>query len=278
MGADRAGCRLGMGDDAALLRVPDGTDLVAAVDTIVAGRHFPAGSRCPLDRASRARRESERPGGHGRDARVGDAGADAAGRRSRVARAASRAGFCELAAAHGVALVGGDTTAGPLTVSVQIMGHVPRGSALRRSGAQAGRSPGGDRHARRCRRRPRARDRARSRRRTRPPARELLRRFEYPTPRVEFGLAARGIATRGDGSVRRTGGRSAEARGRERARAPHVDVERLPLSRALRGSGPAEQARDWALGGGRRLRAAARGAAGALRRTRRPRGAIELND
>ena len=50
--------------------------------------------------------------------------------------------FCtrlaELANAHGVALVGGDTTAGPLTISVQLLGHVARGTALRRSGAHAG--------------------------------------------------------------------------------------------------------------------------------------------
>src|SRR5580704_6953272 len=48
------------------------------------------------------------------------------------------AGLFELAQAHGVALVGGDTTRGPLTVSVQILGHVPRGAALRRSGARPG--------------------------------------------------------------------------------------------------------------------------------------------
>ncbi len=35
---------LGIGDDAALLRCPADRDLVAAVDTLVEGRHFPAGS------------------------------------------------------------------------------------------------------------------------------------------------------------------------------------------------------------------------------------------
>ena len=37
---DAPGVVLGIGDDAALLRVPDGHELVAAIDTIVAGRHF----------------------------------------------------------------------------------------------------------------------------------------------------------------------------------------------------------------------------------------------
>ncbi len=35
-----SGVILGVGDDAALLELPEGSDLVAAVDTIVAGRHF----------------------------------------------------------------------------------------------------------------------------------------------------------------------------------------------------------------------------------------------
>ena len=39
-----SGVILGIGDDAALLEVPAGMDLVVAVDTIVAGRHFPEGS------------------------------------------------------------------------------------------------------------------------------------------------------------------------------------------------------------------------------------------
>lgn len=38
----------------------------------------------------------------------------------------------------GCALVGGDTTAGPLSISIQVMGLVPAGRALTRSGARAG--------------------------------------------------------------------------------------------------------------------------------------------
>src|SRR5271156_1641462 len=47
LGAARSDVVLGVGDDAALLCVPDGAELAAAVDTIVAGRHFPAGSDAP---------------------------------------------------------------------------------------------------------------------------------------------------------------------------------------------------------------------------------------
>src|SRR5438552_12067252 len=48
------------------------------------------------------------------------------------------AGLAALARAHGVALVGGDTTRGPLTVTVQLLGTVPPGAALRRCGGRAG--------------------------------------------------------------------------------------------------------------------------------------------
>ena len=151
--------------------------------------------------------------------------------------------------AHGVALVGGDTTAGPLTVSVQILGHVPRGTALRRGGARAGRSVGGDRDPRRCGRRSCARDAQRSRPQDLAAARELVRRFEYPAPRVEFGLAARGIATAAmDLSDGLAGDlpKLAAASGL----AAHVEIERLPLSQALRPAADPQQARDWALGAG----------------------------
>ena len=43
-GAHRTDVRLGVGDDAALLAVPGGSELVAAIDTLVAGVHFPHGS------------------------------------------------------------------------------------------------------------------------------------------------------------------------------------------------------------------------------------------
>jgi thiamine-monophosphate kinase len=47
-------------------------------------------------------------------------------------------GFFALAAVHGVDLVGGDTTRGPLNLCVTLLGEVPAGKALLRSGALAG--------------------------------------------------------------------------------------------------------------------------------------------
>jgi thiamine-monophosphate kinase len=157
------------------------------------------------------------------------------------------AGLLELADANGVALVGGDTTRGPLTISVQLLGHVPRGKALRRSGARAGdllavTGTLGDAGAG-------LEFVGAVLPETRPAALELIRRFEYPAPRVRFGLAARGIATAAmdlsDGLVGDLP-KLAQASGL----AAHVAVERLPMSEAMRAVVPAAQALAWALAAG----------------------------
>jgi len=262
-GAGAAGVILGIGDDAALLDLPAGTELVAAVDTIVAGRHFP----------------------HGTDARSIGHRALAVNLSDLAAMGATPAwatlaltmpgvdaawlerfstGLLHLARANGVVLVGGDTTRGPLTVSVQLMGHVPRGAALRRSGADAGdllavTGTLGDGGAGLAfstappEARPRDRDRDGTGTGTgnldRAAVLDLIHRFEYPTPRVEFGVAARGLATAAmdlsDGLVGDLP-KLAQASGL----GAHVAVERLPLSAALTRVATPEQARDWALAAG----------------------------
>src|SRR6202789_4444693 len=135
--AAKSGVLLGIGDDAALLQLPAGSDLVVAVDTIVSGRHFPEGA-------------DARSIGH-RALAVNLSDMAAMGAMPAWATLALTmpsansewlqkfaAGFLGLADAHSVALVGGDTTRGPLTVSVQILGTVAHGSALRRGGGAAG--------------------------------------------------------------------------------------------------------------------------------------------
>ena len=47
-------------------------------------------------------------------------------------------GLLALAERHGIELVGGDTTAGPLNICITVIGQVPAGQALLRSGARAG--------------------------------------------------------------------------------------------------------------------------------------------
>src|SRR6202789_1662520 len=190
--AAKSGVLLGIGDDAALLQLPAGSDLVVAVDTIVSGRHFPEGADArSIGHRALAVNLSDMAAMGAMPAWATLAltmpGADAAW----LERFA--AGLLDLADAHGVALVGGDTTRGPLTISVQLLGHVPRGRALRRRGARAGdllavTGTLGDAGAG-------LQFVGAVLPETRPAALELIRRFEYPAPRVRFGLAARGIAT-----------------------------------------------------------------------------------
>ena len=242
--APHSGVAVGIGDDAAVLNLPPGTQLVAAVDTILEGRHFLSGS-------------DPRSIGH-RALAVNLSDMAAMGATPAWATLALSmpnvdpkwlqgfaAGLLDLADAHQVALVGGDTTRGPLTVSVQILGHVPHGCALLRSGAQAGDlivvtgslgdAGAGLAYA------------------SAPPATEhrdavqsLLARFEYPTPRVAMGIAARGIASAAmdlsDGLVGDLP-KLAQASGLGAT----VAIEKLPLSPALRAAADAVQVRDWAL-------------------------------
>jgi thiamine-monophosphate kinase len=242
-----SGVVLGIGDDAAVLALPRDAELIAAVDTIVAGRHFPEAT-------------DARSIGH-RALAVNLSDLAAMGATPAWATLALTlpnadpawlerfsAGLLDLADASGVALVGGDTTRGHLTVSVQILGHVPRGTALRRSGARDGdllavTGTLGDAGAGLAFV-------------THPPpnapsaaVQSLIERFNYPTPRVQFGVAARGIATAAmdlsDGLVGDLP-KLAQASGL----AAHIAVERLPLSGAIRAAVPMARALEWALSAG----------------------------
>lgn len=128
---------LGIGDDAAIVRVPAGKQLVIAADTINRGVHFPDNT-APADIGwkSLAVNLSD----------LASMGAEPAWCTLSLSLPAGDAawvdafldGFLELAALHRVALIGGDTTRGPLSVSVTVHGFVESGRALLRSGAREG--------------------------------------------------------------------------------------------------------------------------------------------
>jgi thiamine-monophosphate kinase len=125
------------GDDAALISVAPGMELAISVDTLVAGRHFftdaeprALGHKCIAVNLS----DMAAVGATPRWATL--ALTLPTSDEQWLERFAS--GFLSLAAEYDVDLIGGDTTSGPLTVSVQIMGEVPRGKALRRSCARKG--------------------------------------------------------------------------------------------------------------------------------------------
>ena len=128
---------LGVGDDAALLVPPTGEVLVAATDTLVEGRHFLPGT------------PAESVGHNVLAANLSDLaamGADPAWALLSLSMPAVdeawleafARGLYDLAVRHEVALVGGDTVAGPLLVTVTVLGSVPPQAALRRSGARPG--------------------------------------------------------------------------------------------------------------------------------------------
>ncbi|HEX3849033.1 MAG TPA: thiamine-phosphate kinase [Steroidobacteraceae bacterium] len=241
-----SGVGLGIGDDAALLSVPQGSELVVSVDTLVCGRHFPEdtdprsiGHRALAVNLSDIAAMGAKPAWATLALTLPSAEA------SWLERFSS--GFLELAAAHGVALVGGDTTRGPLSVTVQIMGHVPRGTALLRSGARpadliAVTGTLGDAGAGLAIRTGRLSPSGTARE-------ELIRRFDYPQPRVAFALAARGIASAAMDISDGLAGDLAKLAAASGV-AARVDLERLPLSAALRASVDAARALEWALGAG----------------------------
>jgi len=181
---------LALGDDCAIQRIPADQDLVFSVDTQVEGVHFPPHYR-PENTAWRA---------------LAAAASDLAAMGATPVcftlaltlpepdeawLEGFARGLASAAARFGLALAGGDTTRGPLTISIQVHGTVPKGKALMRSGARpndlvavsgtlgdAGAAldyldvpePGKDEQA-------------------------LLERYHHPLPQLELGRALRGDAS-----------------------------------------------------------------------------------
>ena len=183
---------LGVGDDCALLRVAAGMQLAVSSDMLVEGRHF-LSTVAP-----------ERLGHKALAVNLSDlaaCGAEPLG--FTLALALPRAddsflapfaqGLLALADEHGIELVGGDTTAGPLNICITVFGQVPPGQALLRSGAQVGdeiwvSGALGDARL--------ALEVFRGQHMLEGPAFDQVRRaMELPQPRVALGLALRGLAS-----------------------------------------------------------------------------------
>ncbi|MDH4054215.1 MAG: thiamine-phosphate kinase [Gammaproteobacteria bacterium] len=133
-----AGVEIGIGDDGAVLAPHPEKHQVQVIDTLVEGVHFPADTN-PADIAYRAVAVN-----------LSDIAAMGASPRwmtlaltlnnaSETWVEAFASGLFEAADAHDLALVGGDTTSGPVvTVTVNITGELEKGSALLRSGGRVG--------------------------------------------------------------------------------------------------------------------------------------------
>lgn len=128
---------LGIGDDAALFQVSAGSVTAISTDMLVGGTHFfPDTDPFWLGHKTLAVNLSDLAamGAVPRWATL----AIALPQADDVWLERFSAGFFALAQQHGVDLIGGDTTRGPLNLCVSIIGEVPSQLALRRDGARAG--------------------------------------------------------------------------------------------------------------------------------------------
>ena len=134
--SDADGVILGVGDDGALLRPEPGSDLVAVVDTLVSGVHFPDGldaSDVGWRTAAVNLSDIAAMGGTPRWATL----ALTLPAPDRNWLSAFSDGLYSALGRFGVTLVGGDTTRGDrLVVTLQLLGEVPAGKGLRRDGAR----------------------------------------------------------------------------------------------------------------------------------------------
>jgi thiamine-monophosphate kinase len=190
--AGAAGVDLGIGDDCALLAPAPGMQLAISADMLVEGQHFLStvspealGHKALAVNLSDLAACGAKP--------VAFALALSMPRVDQAWLEGFSRGLFALADEYGCALIGGDTTAGPLNICITVFGHVPVGQALLRSGAKAGDDiyvsgqPGQARLALEA---------FRGNIRLSEADFALTRvRMERPAPRVALGLALRGIAS-----------------------------------------------------------------------------------
>ena len=123
---------LGVGDDAALVRVSAGMELAISTDMLVSGTHFfPDADPFMLGHKALAVNISDMAAMGAQPRWVTLAIALPVEDEAWLERFS--AGFFALADEYNVELIGGDTTHGPLNLSVTILGEVPPGKARRRS-------------------------------------------------------------------------------------------------------------------------------------------------
>jgi thiamine-monophosphate kinase len=244
MGAE--GVTLGIGDDCALLQVPEGESLAVSMDTLVGDVHFPANADPELI-AERALRVN-----------LSDLAAMGANplwftlgltmpKAERHWLQGFSTGLLRAAHSYEISLVGGDTTRGPLSVTIQVHGSVNPSQALMRGNANPGdrvfvSGPLGDGAA----------------------ALAVIRQqldvgksaFDYfmgryyrPTPQIELGKILRGYASAAldvsDGLISDLGHICNQS-----VVGAKLYLEQLPLSEPVNKLVDRAKALDWALSGG----------------------------
>jgi len=245
--SSRLDVETGIGDDCALLNVPEKQTLAISTDTLVSGIHFlPDIDPADLARKALAVNLSD----------LAAMGADPAWLTLALTLpsvdeawlAAFSDSLFEQLNYYDMQLIGGDTTKGPLSMTLGIHGFVPEGRALKRSGAKPGDwiyvtgTPGDS-----------AAGLAILQDRLQVSAKEdadyLVKRHLNPTPRILTGQALRGLANAAidlsDGLISDLGHvlKASECGAR-------IDLDALPFSEAMQRCVEPEQALRWALSGG----------------------------
>lgn len=232
---------LGVGDDCALLNIPPNNQLAVTCDTLVAGVHFPADGPAGLI-AHRALRVNLSD--------LAAMGAEPLGFFLALTLpecddpwlASFSEGLAFDAARFNCPLMGGDTTRGPLSMTLTALGATPRGQALKRAGAREGERIfvtgclGDARAGLLCIEEGRA-------------SSDLVDRYWQPTPQLTAGILLRNYASAAldisDGLLQDVG-HIASASGLEAV----IFAEQLPLSKSLLALVGHDKARLWGLSAG----------------------------
>ncbi|EGM78426.1 thiamine-monophosphate kinase [Rheinheimera sp. A13L] len=245
-GRKRTDVAIGIGDDGAVLQVREGCDLVITTDSMVEGIHFfPDVDPRSLGHKLVAVNVSD----------LAAMGAEPCWLSLALTLPkvdedwllAFAEGLSETADYYNCQLIGGDTTRGPLSLTMIAKGLVPKGKAITRAGAQNGdylyvTGTLGDaalglqlvQNKVEISKKHRA---------------HILQRFHYPTARVALGQALRNIASSAMDISDGLAGDLPHILRRSKVGAV-VDVCKLPMSQALKDSCSAEQALNYALSGG----------------------------
>lgn len=239
------GVARGIGDDCALLQLAPGEQLAVSTDSQVAGVHFPEDPD-PFLLAQRSLAAAASDLAAMGAAPIGFTLALTLPAAEPAWLQAFARGLDVMARACNLALIGGDTTRGPLNINVSVFGSLPSGQALLRSGARPGDllcigAPTGEAAAALplvlgARAASGAADA------------QLLARYWTPQPQLALGQALRGLASAAldvsDGLLADCGHIAAQSAVRLL-----IDAERLPLTAALR-EAAGERALSLALSGG----------------------------
>lgn len=245
-GLTRKDVAVGIGDDAAIINVPENSQLVVTTDTLVSGVHFfedidprALGHRAVAVNLSDIAAMGAEPAWLSIAITLPDAEEEWVN--------AFADGIFEICEYYNVQVIGGDTTQGPLSITINALGLVPKGKALTRSGAKPGdwvyvTGSLGDAGV--------AVDAIKNERVLPLKYQKVIQnRLEYPTPRVAVSQALREIASSAidisDGLLADLG-HILTASGVGAV----VNVDQLPLSDALRGSVDESRYYEFALAGG----------------------------